>query len=172
MMIPHTGTKSKHIFGTFVLKMLDIRINVRYYMYRTDVRTDALTPGGRIMNTTAEKSEIRERRIRRNRIRRERQLRRRMVVAASALILITASSLGYTSFMSRASEAGYEDYRKIYESVVIPYGSTLESLGSQYMDSEHYDDLDSYIDEVKFINHLPDDKIIAGHYLIMPSYVK
>ena len=117
-------------------------------------------------------NDLREEKIRRNKLRRQRQLRRRMIIAFCALIIVIASSLGYSSFMSRASEAGYEDYTKVYISVMIPYGSTLEKIGYEYMDETHYEDVYSYIDEVKFINHLNSDKIIAGHYLILPCYVK
>ena len=115
-------------------------------------------------------NELREMKIRKNRIRRQRQLRRRGVMAVCALIIIIASSMGYTSFLSRASEAGYGEQTKVYVSIMIPYGATLEGISRDYINDDYYEDLDSYMEEVRFINHINSDIIIAGHYLILPVY--
>lgn len=115
-------------------------------------------------------NELREMKIRKNRIRRQRQLRRRGVMAVCALIIIIASSMGYTSFLSRASEAGYGEQTKVYVSIMIPYGATLEGISRDYINDDYYEDLDSYMEEVRFINHINSDNIISGHYLILPVY--
>lgn len=125
---------------------------------------------GRYVMRTQKNMDIHELKIIKNRMRRARQLRFRLIVAACALVVILSSLLGYTSFMSKASEASETESTKVYLSVMIPYGSTLESLSNEYMDPAHYESTESYIKEVKFINHLNDDKIIAGHYLILPYY--
>lgn len=117
-------------------------------------------------------SELRELKILRNRRRRQRQLRRRMVIAACALIIVLSSAFGLTSFLSRASEPGTDSTAKVYTSVMIPYGASLGSLASEYINYDHYESLDSYINEIRYINHLNDDRVIAGHYLIMPYYTE
>ncbi len=119
--------------------------------------------------TSAELSAIR---IRRNRIRRQHQLHRRMLIAACALFVIMVLAVGFTSFLSKASESTGDDSYKTFDSVMIPYGATLSSISSEYVDYDHYESLDAYVKEVRFVNHLDDDKIIAGHYLIMPYYAE
>lgn len=115
-------------------------------------------------------TEIRQMKIRRNRIRRERQLRRRMIIAAAALVIIIFSSLGLTSFLSDASEETSSNVSKVYTSVMVPYGSSLYEMASDHMDPDYYSDIDSYIKEVRFINHLSGDEIKAGNYLVIPVY--
>ncbi len=122
------------------------------------------------MQKDLQRNEIREMKIRKNRIRRQRELIRRGVLAVCALIIIIASSMGYTSFLSRASEAGYGEQAKVYVSVMIPYGATLEGISNDHINEDHYDSLDSYMEEVRFINHMDSDDIIAGHYMILPVY--
>ena len=58
---------------------------------------------------------------------------------------------------------------KYYVSVQINYGDTLTSIAEDYM-TEEYSSKKEYIREVKKINNLGDDTIIAGNYLIIPIY--
>jgi len=148
--------------------MFDKMISER--MFGTDVRFF----GGSIMKRTTDKltsSEIRELKIRRNRIRRQRQLRRRIVVGIAALIIILSSSLGLTSFLSKAAEAPDEYKVKTYSSVMVPFGSDLKDLARVYTDFDYYESYDAYIDEVMYINHLADDDVRPGYYVILPVYV-
>ncbi len=116
-------------------------------------------------------SQIRELKIRRNRIRRQRQLRRRIVTGVAAMIIILCSSLGLTSFLSKAAETPDEYKVKTYSSVMVPFGSDLRDLARVYTDFEYYESYDAYIDEVMFINHLENDSVRPGYYLILPVYV-
>lgn len=122
------------------------------------------------MSRALNDEELRQLRRKRNRIRRERQLRRRLVIAVAVLIIIVFSSIGLTSFLSKASEDTADAPAKVYTSIMIPYGSTLNSIGQEYMDTSYYDSLSQYIKEVRFINHLKNDEIKAGNYLIVPVY--
>ena len=115
-------------------------------------------------------SELRELKIRRNRIRRQRQLRRRLVIGAATLIIVACSSLGLTSFLSKAAEEPDAYKTKVYSSVMVPFGSDLTQVASEYVDLDYYESCDAYIAEVKFINHLTDDDVRPGHYLIVPRY--
>lgn len=117
--------------------------------------------------------EIRELKIRRNRIKRQRQLRRRIVIAIAAVIIIVSSSLGLTSILSKAAETPDEYKIKTYSSVMMPFGSDLYELAAQYMDSDYYDSCEDYIKEVRFINHLDEDETVqAGYYVILPRYIE
>ncbi len=60
-------------------------------------------------------------------------------------------------------------HEKHYKSILIEYGDTLWAIASEYKDS-HYDSVHDYIDEVMQINHLKNDKIHAGQYLLIPYY--
>lgn len=63
-----------------------------------------------------------------------------------------------------------EIYQKNFISVEIEYGDTLLLYAKQYAKCES--DYDEYIEEVKSINHLKDDDINAGCYVLLPIYEK
>lgn len=109
-----------------------------------------------------------ERRIRNNRIRRTRQLRRRIFIACVTLFLSLGIGLG-CSFFSSAQDEDHAVSYKYFTSVMVQHGDTLSSIAADYMD-EHYDSIDSYITEVRMTNHILDDEICAGEYLIVPYY--
>jgi len=54
-------------------------------------------------------------------------------------------------------------------SVYIDNNDTLWSIAQEYYTSE-YDDIESYIDEIKKSNGLCTDNITAGKYLLVPHY--
>ena len=116
-------------------------------------------------------NEMRELKIRRNHIRRQRQLRRRIVIAVAAFIIVACSSLGLTSILSKAAETPDEYKTKTYTSVMMPFGSDLYELAAEYIDRDYYDSVEDYVNEVRFINHLDEDeRVQAGYYVIMPKY--
>lgn len=110
-----------------------------------------------------------ERRIRNNRIRRARQLRRRIFIASITLCLSLAAGMIGCSFLSSAQDEEHIISYKYFASVMVQPGDTLSSIAREYMD-EHYDSVDAYVSEVRFTNHLLDDDICAGEYLILPYY--
>ncbi len=110
-----------------------------------------------------------ERRIYLNRIRRKRQLRRRMIIAGIILCLLMIFGVPGTVFLSRASAEEPAVSYKYYTSILVYPGDTLNSIAGTYADS-HYKSLDAYIEEVRMTNHLPDDDIRAGEYLVVPYY--
>ncbi|TCT14897.1 LysM domain-containing protein [Natranaerovirga pectinivora] len=57
---------------------------------------------------------------------------------------------------------------KIFSVITIEYGDTLWSIAKDNMDANYYT-INTYIQEVKVINNLSTDKIIAGEYLIIPN---
>ena len=55
---------------------------------------------------------------------------------------------------------------QVYESVVIQEGDTLWDLALQYAPEEQ--DIRSYIQEVRELNHMTSDQIHAGQSIILP----
>ena len=58
---------------------------------------------------------------------------------------------------------------KYYTSILVEEGDTLWSIADEYMTSE-YEDRDSFMDEVREMNHLTGSIIHAGSTLLIPYY--
>ena len=65
----------------------------------------------------------------------------------------------------KASSAKEENV--YYKTIQVEEGDTLWTLADQYMGSNSFD-RQQYIDEVKEMNHLTDDTIESGAYLMIP----
>lgn len=59
---------------------------------------------------------------------------------------------------------------KNFKCITIDTDDTLWSIASENI-SEEYPSIESYIDEVKSINNLTNDKIYSGATLVIPYYV-
>lgn len=111
----------------------------------------------------------REYRNRKRHARRVRQIRRRcflVVLTAMLTILLTVS---YRAILSEATAHDKEITYKYYTSIEVPYGSTLWSIAEEYA-GEEYASVKDYVHEVMEINHLPEETITAGQYLVVPYY--
>lgn len=82
------------------------------------------------------------------------------VIAVACLIMF-----GTTRANAALAEVSY----KYYTSVQIEDGDTLWELADSYM-TEAYSSRTEYIDEVCSINHISQDDIHAGQYLMLPYY--
>ncbi|MCM1125072.1 MAG: LysM peptidoglycan-binding domain-containing protein [Lachnospiraceae bacterium] len=111
-----------------------------------------------------------ERRIRNNRIRRRRELRRHFYTLLLTLILSAGISVTFFSFRTKAQNPAQDIQYKYYKSISVETGDTLWSLAEEYSCPEYYESYQEYIDEVIRMNGLPDDRITAGQYLIIPYY--
>lgn len=111
-----------------------------------------------------------ERRIRNNKIRRRRELRKNFILAVTTVCLIITLSLSMGGLRTSAKEESSPSYYKYYKSITIGSGDTLWSIAGEYMDSEHYDSVKDYIEEVKQINVLYNNDITYGAHLIVPYY--
>ena len=49
------------------------------------------------------------------------------------------------------------------------YGDTLTSIAGKYC-SKEFKSREAYIAEVKSINHMTDDKLVTGDYIVIPYY--
>ena len=58
---------------------------------------------------------------------------------------------------------------KYYTSIQVESGDTLWEIAEEYR-TEEYEDINSYIEEVKEINHLTSSQITDGMYLCIPYY--
>lgn len=107
-------------------------------------------------------------RRRRNKIRRMRLIRRRCILLAFTVVLVLVLSLSYHAISSEAN-TGEESKFKYYTSIEVKYGDTLWSIAEDYLGSE-YTSAKDYIHEVMEINHLKDEFVSAGQYLVIPYY--
>lgn len=102
------------------------------------------------------------------RLRRER--RRKMfamsVAVAATLCMVAIFAAFYGSIKANAS-SGY----KYYTNIIVEPGDSLWALAEEYVDYDHYRDINCYINEVRSINHLAEESgLTAGQILIVPYY--
>lgn len=87
------------------------------------------------------------------------------VAVFAAFCMVLVCTISYNSISSNANN-GF----KYYTSIIVEAGESLWDIADGYMDG-HYDSRDSYIAEVRSINHLDENgTIIAGQTLIVPYY--
>ena len=101
--------------------------------------------------------------------RRRRQLRFRIAAVLTAICISGAFGVLRFGFFSDAREDAASVSYKYFTSILVYPGDTLTSIARQYVD-HHYDSLEDYIEEVRVTNHLQEDEIRAGEYLIVPYY--
>lgn len=111
-----------------------------------------------------------ERRIRNNRIRRQREMRKNFLLFVMTVCLVITCSISLNGFRSNAKDDSVKTSYKYYKSITIDNNDTLWSIAAQYMDHEHYDSVNDYINEVKNMNALTNDEIQYGEHLIVPYY--
>lgn len=102
-------------------------------------------------------------------LRRKQEVRLRLSLILSGLFLVLALSVFSHVIDSHAETDSGHNAKKYYTSILIENGDTLWSLAQEYADT-HYADIQSYIEEVIFINHLDSTEILEGNYLILPYY--
>lgn len=108
-------------------------------------------------------------RSRRNRIRRMRVIRRRLLMVILTIILVLILSLSYHAILSEANTGDKEIKYKYYTSIEIQYGESLWSIAEEHK-GDDYASVNDYIHEVMKINHLKDDNVSAGQYLVIPYF--
>lgn len=87
------------------------------------------------------------------------------VAVFAAICMVLICSLSYRAIKSNAS-SGF----KYYTSITVNTGDTLWNIADEYIDYDFYKNKNSYISEVKHINHLEEDTISAGQTLVVPYY--
>lgn len=105
------------------------------------------------------------------RVLRLRRERRRKTVTAffavfAAICMIMVCAISYDTIKSNAS-SGF----KYYTQVTVEAGESLWDIADEYINYDFYKDKNSYIAEVRSINHLDaDGNVAAGQSLILPYY--
>ena len=104
---------------------------------------------------------------RRMNARREAQQKKIVVLFCSiiAVVMIATVFLRSTSAQAAPAETSY----KYYTSIQVASGDTLWAIANEYV-SDEYADIHEYISEVCSINHIAEDEIHAGQYLVIPYY--
>lgn len=104
-----------------------------------------------------------------SRMRRVKQLRRRFLTALTILCFSLFTGILCSSFLSKAQAEDTAVSYKYFTSVQIQPGDTLLSIATEYAD-EHYESVYAYMEEICLTNHLLDENICAGDYLVVPYY--
>lgn len=102
------------------------------------------------------------------RLRRERRRKTVMVflTVVATICVIMVCAISYDSIRSNAS-SGF----KYYTQITVEAGENLWDIAEKYVDYDFYKDKNSYISEVRSINHLDaEGNIVAGQTLIFPYY--
>lgn len=104
--------------------------------------------------------------------RRQRQIevRRNILFLTVSMVMAVLASVLIISFSAQASDKSHPASYKYYTSIQIEQGDTLWSIANENMDPAHYKSAAEYINEIKIMNSLTSDKIVAGNYLIIPYY--
>lgn len=105
---------------------------------------------------------------RRRKAHREMMIRIKITVAATFLLLIGIFLLN--TLRTEAIEQIPETTYKYFTYHEIEKGDTLHDLAKEYISYEFYDNIQEYIEEVKEINHMENDLIIAGNMLVLPYF--
>lgn len=122
-------------------------------------------------NTNISSNRYEDRRRVNNRIRRRRELIQHITITVLSVCLIIAMALIFGSLKSEASGKPEDRLYKSFTAVEVSYGDSLYSLAREYV-CEDMNDIESFINEVIYINNINDDKIYAGSTLIIPVFRK
>ncbi len=105
-----------------------------------------------------------------NRQKRLNQIKLHMLTLAISLVTVIMISVLFISLSTKANERGNQPSCKYYKSVEITNGDTLWSIAKDYFDSAYYENTRAYVSEIKKVNNLTSDDIVAGSYIIIPYY--
>lgn len=109
-----------------------------------------------------------EYRKQKNKMKRLRHFRRQCFLVLLTVLLILFLTVSYHAILSKATTGENISY-KYYTSIEIAYGESLWSIANKYA-GEEYASAEDYVHEVMKINHLQEETLIAGQYLVVPYY--
>lgn len=97
--------------------------------------------------------------------------RERFILASLFIVIFLFSILFFTNKTSANNFAHDSNSVKLYKSVTIYAGDTLESIASDYM-SDEYSSVVKYVNELLAINSMNSDTVlIPGNKIIVPYYM-
>lgn len=94
----------------------------------------------------------------------ERIVRNRKIMLAIAIVATLSLSLGL--FTNRAAAETNREVYTYYTSYEVQPGDTLWTIADQFIGPD-YSDKSEFISNVKSMNHLVNDDIMAGKYLVI-----
>ena len=112
----------------------------------------------------------RELRRYRRKVKRQREIRRNILLAVAATLVLMIFVFSYHTLISAASSNTDGVSYKYFTSIQVEAGDTLWSIAEEYADEDHYASNKEYINEVKMMNKLRNDEIVSGQYLVIPYY--
>lgn len=86
------------------------------------------------------------------------------------IVFVFILTLSVFSLSAKANSTAGADEYKYYTSHLIEHGESLWSIATDSIDTDHYDSVQDYIEEIKFINGLSGDDIQSGNYLLIPYF--
>lgn len=105
-----------------------------------------------------------------NRQRRMKQVRRNFAALTVSLLLGIMISIFLISFSTEANDMEHQPTYKYYKSIEVAKGDTLWCIAQNHVDEKYCKNTSEYVAEVKKINSLASDNIVAGSYIIIPYY--
>lgn len=112
----------------------------------------------------------RELRNYKRKLRRQKEIRRNVILAVAAAVLVILFALSFHTLTSFAEDAGSVTNYKYFTSIQVEKGDTLWSIAEEYADDVHYDSRNDYIIEVMAMNNMSSDELKSGQYLLIPYY--
>ncbi len=98
---------------------------------------------------------------------RELQLRKNILIATLALVIFIL--IAFVWVQSAKAETKTAKKVKSFSSVEVKPGDTVWSIANAYM-SEDYSSVSVLVDEIKKTNHISENNITAGSYIIVPYF--
>ena len=111
-----------------------------------------------------------EMRVLNNKLRRKAELHKQWTIIVITLALVFVLSVTLGSVFTKASSKAENNTMKLYKSIQVDSGDSLWSIANYYFDSS-YGSIDQYLKEIKTMNHIKDDLIYNGEYLVIPYYM-
>lgn len=90
-----------------------------------------------------------------------------IIIAGSIILFLLVFTNIFISTQVSAKKFSHRE--KIVTSIKIQKGDSLWSIANKYI-SDEYNDMNSYIDEIKRTNGLTGDTIQEGNFIIVPYY--
>lgn len=107
-----------------------------------------------------------------NYYKRKRQLRRtKAIVSITIFILSSFLIFAICGFSTNAQSKNQLIDYKYYSSYCIEENDNLWNIATEYYNSNHYDSIQDYIDEICIVNNMSEDTILyEGFSIIVPYY--
>lgn len=107
---------------------------------------------------------------RRNEFQKKRRVVRKLSFTCMTAVFVLLLALSIFSLSAKADSTENANEYKYYTSHQIEQGETLWSIAENFMDSEHYETVQDYINEIKSVNQMSGDHIQSGNYLLLPYF--